>query len=438
MINLSRPRKAKPAARPRRGVAAHRLFPLAAALWCGALLALCCLAAGTQALGALSLTLHLPAIVPAAAPPLGSTARALLVALAGLGGTVAGMVIGWRLHARAIGPVVRRQPKGRDDDADDAVEAEPVVAEVPIRAGAPRVRSRDAHPDAPPRRPLVVTEDVLPFAATSRFVTPAPEAAEPVIEPAPHAADPAEDLPPFLAEAWHASRAEAPEPEVVREPAVVSEPVAVAPAPAPEPVFVIPALPLAARAAAEPRLPIGDAPIESLGLVQLIERLAQAIAARQALRAERDAAAAEAASALAATLDPRAPLHRFDPLTMDPTGPLLRAKPRRDPAFEVELDPAEAAIEPAADVDPDSDDPLAGEHRYASLAAMAMPRPDLIAAAESSAEPAEAPAASPVVQLHPRGSAVPVADAVAEEQGEDPDRALRDALATLRRISGQR
>ena len=313
-----------------------------------------------------------------------------------------------------------------------------MVAEVPIRAGAPRVRSRDAHPDAPPRRPLVVTEDVLPFAATSRFVTPAPEAAEPVIEPAPHAADPAEDLPPFLAEAWHASRAEAPEPEVVREPAVVSEPVAVAPAPAPEPVFVIPALPLAARAAAEPRLPIGDAPIESLGLVQLIERLAQAIAARQALRAERDAAAAEAASALAATLDPRAPLHRFDPLTMDPTGPLLRAKPRRDPAFEVELDPAEAAIEPAADVDPDSDDPLAGEHRYASLAAMAMPRPDLIAAAESSAEPAEAPAASPVVQLHPRGSAVPVADAVAEEQGEDPDRALRDALATLRRISGQR
>lgn len=440
MIKLSRPRKARPAARPRRGVAAHRLFPLAAALWCAALFALCCLAAGAESLGALSLKLHLPAIVPAAAPPLGMTARALLVALSGLGGAVAGLVIGWRLQARALGPIVVRARPSRSDEADDAADAEPVVAEPPIRAGAPRVRSRDAHPDAPPRRPLVVTEDVLPFAATSRFVTPEPtEPADTVIEVAPRAADVTDDLPAFLADALRANRAEANEPEFTPEPEaeVAPEPVAEAPAPAPEPVFVIPELPLATRAAAEPQLPIGEAPIESLGLVQLIERLAQAIATRQTLRAEREAAAADAMAMLP---DPRAPLHRFDPLTMDPVGPLLRAKPRRDAAPMAEFDPAEIedAVEPVADTDPDSDDPLAGEHRYASLAAMAMPRPDLIGAVD--AAPAEAPAAAPVVHLHPtaqRGTAVPVAEPEADT-GEDPDRALRDALATLRRISGQR
>ena len=210
----------------------------------------------------------------------------------------------------------------------------------------------------------------------------------------------------------------------------------VAPEPAAEPVFVVPELPLATRAAADPRLPIGEAPIETLGLVQLIERLAQAIATRQALRLEREAAAAAAADAMAVMPDPRAPLHRFDPLTMDPSGPLLRAKPHREAAPIAEIEPAEAEIEPAEDFDPDSDDPRAGEHRYASLAAMAMPRPDLIGAAATA--PVVPTAAAPVVHLHPaaqRGTAVPVAEAEADS---DPDRALRDALATLRRISGQR
>lgn len=398
-------------------MAAHRRFPLFVALWLAALLALSCLVAGSDSLGAGVAKLHLSAIIPAAAPPLGMTARVLLAALCGAMGATAGLVIGLRLQARARGGAIV-VPKSAPIDHGDDEPADHRSAVEPVRPDAPRVRSRDAHPDAPPRRPLVVTEDVLPFSATSRFVPAEPAILAPEARPA---IDLAEDLPPFLAAAHRADPAESPAPAA--EPVAAEAPVIVPPVTAPP-------VPLASLAASDPHQPIAEAPIQSLGLVQLIERLALAIAVRQALRAEREAAPATQ------EFDPRAPLHRFDPLTMDPAGPLLRAKPLR-PAT------AEDETPDLADGLPDfvgSDDPIDDDPRYASLAAMAMPRPDLVDAAAPDPAPVEPEhEAAPVVRLHPvaqRGSAEPQS---AEARGdEDPDRALRDALATLRRISGQR
>lgn len=88
----------------------------------------------------------LPALLPAAAPPLGNTARLAVVALAALlsfGGLF--------LLLRALGPGPRR-----------------------ATPDAPRVRRADAHPDAPSRRPIRAGDDL----GEPAFDWPAPAAAE--------------------------------------------------------------------------------------------------------------------------------------------------------------------------------------------------------------------------------------------------------------------
>lgn len=89
--------------------------------------------------GAVSLT-GLPALVPAAAPPLGDTARigvALVAALA----TFAAV---W-LVLRALG---------------DPGRVRRVARPHPEMAGAPKLRRADVHPDAPPRRPLFARDEL--------------------------------------------------------------------------------------------------------------------------------------------------------------------------------------------------------------------------------------------------------------------------------------
>lgn len=467
-------------------------------MWFAALFGLGSLAASAEALGALVVHLHLPAILSAASPPLGMTARLVLgIVLAGLGGTI-GLMIGLVLYIRAGGVLPQRPIR-----AEVAPQADPVV----VHDHAPRVRSRDAHPDAPPRRPLVVTEDVLPYPTSM---------VEPVSAPAPnidahladddhhfdHAHDHA-DLPPFLAAAMSAvqqERDQAPifvgptQPIIVpadtgvaehelaeHEQAVAEAPVAPA---SPPPLSSPPSLssppPLASLAAAAPKVALDELPLASLGLVQLIERLALAIAARQALRAAALAAPRDA-------VDPRMPLHRFDPLTMDPSGPLLRAKKTRDDPFDTAIDDLHdgegqsgaphallhdplaqvadwhddhaadalpprflgqpvAAIAPtdihAADTADDEIEAMV-EHRYSSLADMALPRPELLPFvvpvepdhAHAHAD-APAPTSDPVVPFPSRLSG---GESLAHPQpSNDADRALREALATLRQMSAQR
>ncbi len=536
---------------------AHRLFPAAVALWCAALAGMGCLAASADALAGLVGHLHLATVLPAAAPPLGLTARLMLAIVLAAAGGMAGLAIGLTLHRRAGGTARAWPVRNAANDADEVAPARYATAREPAdsvtSATAPRVRNRDAHPDAPPRRPLVVTTDVLPFAATSAFVTPDPQPAGDDMSPADRllrddfdaldAHDPAASLPPFLAAAFAAVNT--PLPPVVapvpsdpvpsdpvpsdpalsdKAPAVlVAEPVAVVPdapaaadsaavtpavTPAPATITDSPAavadiaaparpgpaihrVPLASLAATAPQAPIAQAPLASLGLVQLIERLALAIAERQARQA---AASAADTSAASRPIDPRMPLHRFDPLTMDPPGPLLRAKPAR-PAGTGDAAAADHATRFAASAltsgpvsDPgdgaelsDPYDDADIEQRYSSLTGMTLQRPELVptdlvpsfvstpvsaapastASVHDQAEPwRRAPdaavdvdgdtdavaIATPVVPFRLSAARAhasvlagePAPRATVDADTADADRALRDALATLRKMSGQR
>ena len=473
----------KPRTKRQPAVATHRLFPVACALWCAALFGLGTLVASAVALASFVRHLHLPAIVPAAAPPLGMTARLLLaVALAMLGAGL-GFVVGRVLHDRAkraqppraaaVPPVKPAQAydKAVRADADQpdlgGPDASPVAS--PLER-IQRVRSRDAHPDAPPRRPLVVTEDVLPWPSMVADHDPVPASREPVVSKTdgpkadePGGGDPesgVHDLPPFLAAAYAAVQKDD-VPAIVAPVAPVSAPLVVEPAlpeaPVPDPVAIEPAKiapaaplippPLASQAAAAPKVALDRLPLGELGLVQMIERLALAIAVRQDIQAANAAdwrdgepvQPTEFAPHTADFADPRTPLHRFDPLTMDPTGPLLRAKPQR--ADHHDLDESEAdtphvaaAVHDADPVDTGEghDGPIA-EQRYSSLAAMAMPRPELVA---FDATGAAAPEHDPVVPFPTRLSG---GDAGSPPlAAPDADRALREALATLRQMSAQR
>jgi hypothetical protein len=533
-------------------LARQRLFPVLTALWFAALFGLGGVAASGDVLAAIVLHLHLPAILPAAAPPLGTTAHGLIaVALAGVG-AIAGLAIGFVAWRRAGGhsDTIRTRPVKPAAQPREQVRAEPPVA----AAAAPRVRNRDAHPDAPPRRPLVVTEDVIPYHAPvspAAIAMPDEPPAEPsvaaihpvVIAPAWVAAELAADndstgelhdrpearfgsfftdpspaasevLPPFFAGAFGV--------ETDASPGIgLAEPGVPDAQPGVPDQQTPPAAPvsLACQAAVAPQAPIGQVPVGSLGLVQLIERLALAIADRQGQRAAREpvgTAVARGAFAYAGApatdpADQRMPLHRFDPLTMDPGGPLLRAKPARlgrirdhdagdiaeeHHALDADHDPVAASLhDPLGRTDPghadwavseidlpprflggpaglqrhradgsadddDGDQSAPVDGRYSSLINMAMPRPELvgpelvtphIVAKADHLDDLGAhdlpPAGDPVVHFPFASARPPVAEGEMDEYHatcqprariDDADRALRDALATLRRMSVKR
>lgn len=93
------------AKRPRRQpVTRHPLFPLLLALWCAALLALISFAVPTWRLESLSIASGIDAVVPAAAPPLGHTARILFALLWALAGGALGAAIGWKLASARPAP----------------------------------------------------------------------------------------------------------------------------------------------------------------------------------------------------------------------------------------------------------------------------------------------------------------------------------------------
>src|SRR5215210_2327873 len=118
-------------------VTRHPLFPGIVALWFGALFGLGSLAIRPGLIESAVLAIGLDTIVPAAAPPLGITARILIaLTLAALGGLLGATV------ARRIA-----QPRPPKADGSAALERM-------------RVRARDAHPDAPARRPLSVPDEI--------------------------------------------------------------------------------------------------------------------------------------------------------------------------------------------------------------------------------------------------------------------------------------
>ena len=126
--------KAKP-------ITSNPLFPAVVALWFGALFGLGSLAVRPSLLEELVLGSHIDLVIPAAAPPLGITARILLaLAMAALGG-ILGIMLTRRL-TRPEPEVYERKRSAQDNTQ------------------TPRTRLRDAHPDAPARRPISAHDEL--------------------------------------------------------------------------------------------------------------------------------------------------------------------------------------------------------------------------------------------------------------------------------------
>lgn len=120
------------AAKPRRKrpIATHPWFPAALGTWCAAALGLSSLAVPPPLLERIVALSGIAAVMPAAAPPLGETARLLIVLALSSIGEIVGLVVG-RSIARRAG----RTPGAR--------------------------RARNSHPDAPLRKPLLASEDIV-------------------------------------------------------------------------------------------------------------------------------------------------------------------------------------------------------------------------------------------------------------------------------------
>ena len=148
----------------------------------------------------------LSAVLPFAAPPLGATARALLM----LGGATIAGAVAWAALFLVWGPGGLLHKPARGATTDDA----------------PVVRRADAHPDAPPRRPLSAADLGVPPPPAERPIPADLDQPLAAFHPAAIPEVPRDAVRPVapLAQSWWA-----PEEEVV-EP----EPVAVAPEPEPE------------------------------------------------------------------------------------------------------------------------------------------------------------------------------------------------------------
>lgn len=429
------PRRAARASRARKQsgppvtpVTTHRLFPALVAVWFAALFGLGSLAVPASVLGALVVKTGLPALVPAAAPPLGFTAHLLVALMLTAFGAAIGLVVALRLRPARV------------------VEARPVETVAP--AAQPeaddvyKVRARDAHPDAPPRRPLVLTEafagppfeEAAPAEQLLRRKTGLP-VSEPVADALPwipeftpggtSASQPLDLSALDLSTLDLADPAEVP----VEQPPLAApdfQPAAI-PVP-PALIAATPQLP-AGCAAALPDVtdgqwsPVAGAPLESLGLVQLIERLAHAIAAQKAANAA---------------------IVGADPIS-SPEADVVPAEAEREPqpAFEPGPFSQPRMADVAADFAPAEDVPAAGSAREAILRRLgAMAAGDFTEEAGSPAasvplfsRPASLSAntsTEAVVALRPAVMSSPDTAAPLET-----DEALRSALATLQRMTAR-
>ena len=301
-------------------VTAHRLFPAIVALWFAALLGIGSLVIAPEALSAVVSALGIPKLIHAASPPLGFTARALLaLVMAGLG-VVVGLIIGSRIAARhKVQPHRKTDPtKGRqfkptrtysydptEHVAEHAADAEPDTAQQrrPLRAseafagiepltdspepalqadyenvaspsddhfaalGAPRAKPVPSdHAIVQDHFDALLANSGQPD-AIAEFATPAPfttlveEDEAPVCESA-HAGRFTQELAKLQAPEPHAET----EAEPAIEPEVATSPVAH------DAVTLLPADLDVCRT-------LSEAPLTKLGTVQLVERLALAMAA---------------------------------------------------------------------------------------------------------------------------------------------------------------
>lgn len=287
---MPKPRRGKPAKAP---VSSHPLFAALAALWFAALFGLACLVLPARLLETVVGLIGLPALVPAAAPPLGMTAR-MLIALAAAGlGLAVGLLI-----ARMIAGTPRR---ARADTGTPRITTRVRRSRTPREPLSAQDETRNETNDvpAPPRASLL--------AAIARFTRkPAqPSETEAIAEPPPRrrrsfiAADTLTSDELALSDASHTDEqpiapATAPQPEAPATAAAEAEPpLPAAPAAMPFPADHADAAEDAARAVAPvPETvrpmpsghctPLGERLFEDLSIVELVERLAQALLASRA------------------------------------------------------------------------------------------------------------------------------------------------------------
>ncbi|BEU98968.1 hypothetical protein [Novosphingobium olei] len=364
-MSRSQPADRAPSRSARQPVTAHRLFPALVALWLAALFGLGSFAVPSSLFERALTAANVASVVPAAAPPLGLTARLLIAMAMAAGGLIVGVFVGLRLRPRSEPVVRRRTASASFHDVPEVVEDEAFESNEP-----PAVRAFDAHPDAPPRKPFDLSEALAfepPYAEAAEAEAdevldvagnpepwmaehPAPSADHDIleadwteVEPF-EAVDQTEDAPveadvPEWSEVAETAEPLDHAPEVAPEP--VSQPVLEAEEPAaqiaPEPighrasVFAMP--PVTPRPVA-PALAV--APLESLGLVQLIERLALAI--------EGDRRKGPHAHAMAVAPAPVAPVQVTAPVPLvDETPPEPVAE--RQVFVSPDPAPAEAAAE---------------------------------------------------------------------------------------------
>lgn len=119
-------------------ITAHPLFPAVVALWFGALFGLGSLAVRPSLLESVVIASRIDLLIPAAAPPLGLTARILVaLGMAALGGAL-GLLIARRITRPKVEVRQRKRTGVAREDA------------------APPVRARDAFGDAAARQPISV------------------------------------------------------------------------------------------------------------------------------------------------------------------------------------------------------------------------------------------------------------------------------------------
>lgn len=267
-------------------VTAHRLFPALVALWLAALLGLGSFAVPASLIEDVLVAAHVSAVVPSASPPIGLTARLLIAMVMALAGIVGGVLIALRLRPRAA-PVARRRTAG----ATCHDPAELVEEEQEIQDASPLVRAFDAHPDAPPRRPFDLSEALpydYPQAGSSLAETPlgenlvADEVADPAFAVFGDGDTEAQKPMPVHEMQWvEAEWSEVEEAAADHLMASIAGDCSNAheqTEPLKEPHAALPLLEAGAlhSAPATSKL-LRSAPLESLGLVQLIERLALAM-----------------------------------------------------------------------------------------------------------------------------------------------------------------
>lgn len=494
-------------------VTSHRLFPALAALWFAALFGLGSLAISSAVLGKLVMAMGLPALVPAAAPPLGLTAHILVAFALAVVGAAFGLVLGLRLRPEAANaPIV----------AKAAPFPAPLAAEderAGIQAGVPKVRARDAHPDAPPRRPLVLTEafadelmaPAVPGGyrsqslATSGAAEAAPEAWMPVYTPGgagaqepldlaaldfaeldadtPHSAtdvfapdfagqpDAGEDLSgESVSDAAATETIAEPVPEMPKveakiEAEIEAENGAAADMPRPVLLAATPQLPrgftlslpgAGELAVGEAWSPVAGAPLESLGLVQLIERLALAIAARKAANDAGPPPAADSAPSETDATESGIVLSESpESLVLEGSGQAgetfgsevpegllaARVEPDLEPDF-LPVEPFAPFAKPAGPAQAAAGEPVLSARDAIMRRLGAVPAPVHVERAPDAgpgpfSRPQQVPAA-PAPRASPVSAASPVpASGANPEASPEANEALRSALATLQRMSAR-